>query len=117
MTDHKSLEPSLWELNTHLVLRSHIVGHGLTIADIAIWGSIKGNKVGIGAVKKGTMVNLARWFRFIEETSPWLTETYQALNASATEKKHAASKKGASYDIELKNVEKGVITRFPPEPS
>lgn len=105
------------ELDSHLVLRSHIVGHGLTIADVAVWGSIKGSKFGIGAVRKGALVNLARWFYFIEESNPWLIATYQALNASATEKKLMASKKGGSYDIALHNVEKGVVTRFPPEPS
>jgi glutamyl-tRNA synthetase len=32
-------------------------------------------------------------------------------------KKMAASKAGASYNMALQDVEKGVVTRFPPEPS
>ena len=105
------------ELDSHLILRSHIVGYSLTAADVAIWGSIRGSKFGIGAVRKGTFANLARWYHFIEESNPWLIATYQSLNASATEKRMVASKKGGSYDISLENVEKGVVTRFPPEPS
>lgn len=41
----------------------------------------------------------------------------ESLNASAKEKKAAKAKEGASYDIALQNTDKGVVTRFPPEPS
>ena len=69
------------------------------------------------AIKKGSMVNLTRWYKFIEETNPWIAAAGQTLNAAAHEKRAASSKKGASYDIALPDVEKGVVTRFPPEPS
>jgi len=71
----------------------------------------------VAAVKKGSFINLSRWFRFIEELCPWTSAAYEALSASARERKAAKSKEGASYDISLKNTEKGVVTRFPPEPS
>ena len=116
-SDYKSLEPYLLELDAHLILRSYVVGYALNLADVAIWGAIRGSRVGAAAVKKGNMVNLTRWFKFVEEASPWITATVQQMNASAHEKRAAASSKGGSYDIELKDTEKGVVTRFPPEPS
>ena len=115
--DHKSVEPPLLELNEHLILRSYIVGYTLNVADLAIWGAIRGNKIGYAAIKKGSMIHLSRWFRFIEETNPWIASTVQSVNAAAQEKKATKSKEGASYDIALLDTEKGVVTRFPPEPS
>ena len=116
-TDFKSVEKPLHELDAHLTLRSYVVGYNLTIADLAIWGAIRGNKVAVAAVRKGNIVNLSRWFKFIEETNPWITTAVQSANAQAAAKKATKSGEGASYDIALPDTEKGVITRFPPEPS
>jgi glutamyl-tRNA synthetase len=115
--DFKSVEGPLLELDTHLTLRSYIVGYSLTVADLAIWGAIRGNKVGTAAVKKGTMQHLTRWSKFVEETNPWIGAAVQSINAAAAERKSAKSKEGASYDISLKDTDRGVVTRFPPEPS
>ena len=116
-TDFKSVDEPLLELDAHLTLRSYIVGYTLTIADLSVWGAIRGNKVAYAAVKKGTMLNMSRWFRFIEETNPWIVTAVLSANAQAQAKKTAKSSEGASYDIALHNTEKGVVTRFPPEPS
>lgn len=105
------------ELDSHLTLRSHVVGYRLTVADLAIWGALRGNKVAYAAIKKGLMLNVSRWFMYIEETNAWITHAVHALNAHAQEKKSAMSKAGGSYDIALPDTEKGVVTRFPPEPS
>ncbi|MCJ1313174.1 hypothetical protein MMC25_006851 [Agyrium rufum] len=115
--DYKLIEGPMTELDSHLTLRSHIVGYSLSVADLAVFGAIRGSKVGYGAVKKGSMINLARWYRYIEESNPWIVSAIQAMNAAANEKKAAASKAGASYDIALLDTDKGVVTRFPPEPS
>lgn len=105
------------ELDSHLTLRSFIVGYSLTIADLSVWGTIRGNKIAYAAVKKGAMLNVSRWFKYIEETNSWIAEAVQALNAQAHERKSAKSKEGGSYDIALPDTDKGVVTRFPPEPS
>ena len=105
------------ELDAHLTLRSYLVGYTVTMADFSIWGAIRGNRVVYAAIKKGSMVNLCRWFRFVEETNPWVPAAVLSLNQAAHEKKAAKSKDGASYDIALPDTDKGVVTRFPPEPS
>lgn len=114
--DHKALEAPLQALDSYLILRSFLVGYSLSSADIAIWGALRGNRVAVTAVKKGTLINLTRWFRFLEELCPWITSAVDAVNAAAKAKRAAASKAGASYDIALKNTEKGVVTRFLPNP-
>ncbi len=105
------------ELDSHLTLRSYVVGYTLTAADIAVWGAIRGNKIAYAAVKKSNLVNVSRWFKFIDETNHWIATALQALNAEAQEMKTAKSKEGGSFDIALPDTEKGVVTRFPPEPS
>ncbi len=116
-TDFKSIERPLLELDHHLTLRSYIVGYTLTAADLAVWGAVRGNKVAYAAIKKGAMTNLTRWFKWIEETNDWIAPVVQSLNAHAQERKIAKSKEGANYDIALPDTDKGVVTRFPPEPS
>ena len=117
VADFKSAEAALLELDSHLTLRSYIIGYGLTPADLAIWGAIRGNKVALAAIRKGAMLSVSRWFHFIEETNPWIATAIQSANAQAQAKKTAKSSEGASYDIALPDTEKGVVTRFPPEPS
>ena len=87
------------------------------MADLSVWGAVRGNKVAFAAVRKGALPNVSRWFRFIEETNPWIAAAIQSANAQAQAKKATKSSEGASYDIALPDTEKGVVTRFPPEPS
>ena len=116
-TDFKIVEGPLLELDAHLTLRSYIFGYAPTIADLSVWGAIRGNKIAYAAVKKGSMFNLSRWFKFIDETNPWIATAVQSANAQAQAKKATKSSEGASYDIALPDTNKGVVTRFPPEPS
>ena len=116
-TDFKSVDGPLLELDAHLTLRSYVVGYTLTIADLSVWGAIRGNKVALASVRKGAMLNVNRWFKFIDETNPWIAAAVLSANAQAQAKKTTKSSEGASYDIALPDTEKGVVTRFPPEPS
>lgn len=113
----KTVETPLAELDAHLTLRSYILGYALTVADIVVWGALRGNRVAYGYVKKGHLVNVSRWCAFIEETNPWMGAAFDLLNVQQKEKKAAKSKEGASYDIALPDTDQGVVTRFPPEPS
>ncbi|RAH48477.1 glutamate--tRNA ligase GUS1 [Aspergillus brunneoviolaceus CBS 621.78] len=115
--DFKTLEPQLQRLNNHFLLRSFVAGYSLSTADLAIWGALRANRVAISPVRKGALVSLTRWFNFIDELCPWAATALESMNAVAKEKKTAKAKEGASYDINLLNTDKGVVTRFPPEPS
>ncbi|KAK8209139.1 glutamate--tRNA ligase [Zalaria obscura] len=109
----KQIEGSLAELDAHLTLRSYIVGYSATDADTTVWKTLRQNRVAHAYIKQNLMVNLSRWFRFIEETlNPQLDLPVRTKNDGK-----AKEDDGASYDIGLQDTEQGVVTRFPPEPS
>lgn len=114
--DIKALTSSVTELDAHLTLRTFIVGYGLTDADTTLWKTIKGNPKAASTIKQGHLRNATRWFTYLESTYPEL-----AASVLATRTKAAAAappvKKPDGFEIGLQNVEAGVITRFPPEPS
>ncbi|KAF2095968.1 glutamyl-tRNA synthetase [Rhizodiscina lignyota] len=117
--DRKALETPLQELDAHLTLRSYIVGYTQTDADIVVWTAIRENHIAQSFIKQGTYVNLTRWFKFIEDTNPSLALPQRGVKEAkgGKEKEKVDKSQDNSYDIGLQDVEKGVITRFPPEPS
>ncbi|KAF3481111.1 uncharacterized protein GIQ15_03870 [Arthroderma uncinatum] len=112
--DFKSIEQPLRELDSHLTLRSFVVGYSLTLADLVVWGTIRGNKVSMSTIKRQGG-NILRWFSLIELANPWINQVVLDLEAPARKKRAAGSAAGASYDIGLG--EGSIVTRFPPEPS
>ncbi|EZF70846.1 glutamate-tRNA ligase, partial [Trichophyton soudanense CBS 452.61] len=112
--DLKFIKKPLNELESHLTLRSFIVGYSLTLADIVVWGNIRGNKVSFSTIKKRGG-NILRWFSQIENENPWIHQIVLDLEAPFRKKRAAGSAAGASYEIGL-NTE-NIVTRFPPEPS
>ncbi|KAL9093657.1 MAG: hypothetical protein Q9159_000186 [Coniocarpon cinnabarinum] len=133
----KDIEPAIAELDAHLTLRSYIADYRLTTADLVVWGTLRNNRVALGSIKQGIRINLSRWFNFIDQSNPWISEAVNdATGRSATSnpKKDASASKSAplepskprdpnvvhddtNYDIGLQDTEAGVVTRFPPEPS
>lgn len=111
----KQIEGPLAELNDHLTLRSYIVGYSSTDADVTVWKALRGNRIAHSYIKQGLMVNLSRWFKFIEETEN--PQIDLPVRGGKGEGKAGAKDDVASYDIGLQDTEKGVVTRFPPEPS
>ena len=112
------IQGPMGELDAHLTLRSYIVGHGLTDADTTVWRTLRDNRVAHAYIKQGVLVNLTRWFRFIEETNPSFTLPQHPAKAAKSRDEEAPSKdEGGNYDIGLQDTSKGVVTRFPPEPS
>ena len=112
-----AIEGALRQLESHLILRSYIVGYDFTYADVAIWGTLRGNRAAYGFIRKDHLINVGRWFRFVEESWPWVTEVVDEFNVKIKERKAVKAREGASYEIALPETEKGVVTRFPPEPS
>jgi hypothetical protein len=120
--DRKALEQAFGELDSHLTLRSYIVGYSLTDADTAVWKTIRENHISHSFVKQGLLVNVSRWFKYIEETNPSLAPSLPVRAAKGPKgpaEEEKAKEEGGSFDIGLQEVQPGevVITRFPPEPS
>ena len=111
----KAIEGPLAELNAHLTLRSHIVGFETTEADTTVWKVLRENRVAYAYIKQGLMVNLTRWFKFIEAVSPKIYVVDRPAKAANTDNELKGS--DTNYDIGLQDTEHGVVTRFPPEPS
>lgn len=108
--DFRSIEPSLRDLDKHLTLRSHIEGYNLGDLEKTIWQSLRANKAAIGFIRRNGLPNLTRWFNFIEQSHPEIQEETKTADA-------ASKKPGANYNLALQDTEKGVVTRFLPEPS
>jgi glutamyl-tRNA synthetase len=115
--DFRAIEPHLQALDKHLTLRTFLDGYGLGEIDNKIWLTLRANRAAFSFIKRGTLVNLARWFIFIEERHPEIQVHVKQLESAAKAKVVAGSKAGASYNLNLQNAEKGIVTRFLPEPS
>lgn len=120
--DFKLLTPALEKLEAHLNFRSFIVGYAPSLADIAVWGSLRANAVVSSAIKSGSFINVSRWYKFFD-ANRFFGGAVEVFNKDLVEQRKA-SKVGqkkesrASFDIELIDAKEGqVVTRFPPEPS
>jgi len=115
--DFKSIDAHLRALDKHLTLRSYIDGYTLGDIDTKIWLALRSNRAALGFVRKGSLANLSRWFTFVEKNHPEIQEEIKSAEAAKAAKQAAAGKAGGSYNITLPDAEKGVVTRFLPEPS
>jgi glutamyl-tRNA synthetase len=111
-TDIKALANAFSELDAHLTLRTYLVGYALSDADVAVYKAIKANHRAASVLKQGHLRNATRWYTYIGETNPHLASAALPVRAKPTEKTTEES-----FDIGLQDTEKGVVTRFPPEPS
>lgn len=107
--DFRTIEPRLRDLDKHLTLRTYLDGYTLGELEKKIWQTLRGNKVAIGFIRRNGLPNLTRWFTFLEQMHPELQEE--------AGKGKVANKGGANYNVALQDTEKGVVTRFLPEPS
>ncbi|EPQ27997.1 uncharacterized protein PFL1_04324 [Pseudozyma flocculosa PF-1] len=103
-------------LDQHLALRTFLVGHSVTAADLAVWSGIRASSPVIGLVKQGLHAHLKRWFEHVDSL-PATSDALVAL-ADAKANKFKGKKTAAGFDLFLKDAKEGqVVTRFPPEPS
>jgi glutamyl-tRNA synthetase len=115
--DYKAIEQLFLELEKSLTLRTYLDGYDIGSPEKNVWTAIRTNKVANGIIRKGSFANVTRWFNYIEAIHPEIQEEIKAVENREKEKRVAASRAGGNYNIGLKDTEKGVVTRFPPEPS
>lgn len=115
--DFKSVEPQLLALDKHLILRTYLDGYQLGENDKAIWIALRSNHAITSYITRGILVNLKRWFTYVEATHPEIQDSIKAAQAEKKKKVAAASKAGGNYSLALQDADKGVVTRFLPEPS
>eukprot|EP01117_Protostelium_nocturnum_P001909 TRINITY_DN1249_c0_g1_i1.p1 TRINITY_DN1249_c0_g1~~TRINITY_DN1249_c0_g1_i1.p1 ORF type:complete len:732 (-),score=316.99 TRINITY_DN1249_c0_g1_i1:66-2261(-) len=100
-------------LENHFQLRSFLVDYRVTIADLYLWFSLKGNSNSESVLEasKKNNVNFGRWLDHLEQLGKLNTAT------SGTTANRAGSQ-GSFSKLELPNAKDGeMCTRFPPEPS
>ncbi|KAL2122239.1 hypothetical protein VTJ04DRAFT_2694 [Mycothermus thermophilus] len=115
--DFRKIEPHLQALDKHLILRTYLDGYSLGEVDTKVWLTLRNNRAAYSFIKRGSLVNLARWFQWIEDNHPEIQAEVKAKEAAAKAKVAAASKAGGNYALALQDADKGVVTRFLPEPS
>lgn len=114
------LDKTLSELDAHLTLRTYIAGFRLDVADLVIWATLRASHIALSIVKE-RYKNVLRWYRYVESSAPWASEAVAVVTTTSTaersKERAEASARGASYNIDLPQIQGPMVTRFPPEPS
>ncbi|KAL0969878.1 hypothetical protein UPYG_G00233690 [Umbra pygmaea] len=123
VSGQSSLAVTLGELDKSLALRTFLVGHSLTLADICVWAALKGSSEWLSFQKQaGVFPHISRWFSFLGSQAPFITVGNKYANSKAPPSKSNSEEKDKKQDVgkfvELPGAEMGkVVVRFPPEAS
>ncbi|XP_045887851.1 bifunctional glutamate/proline--tRNA ligase isoform X1 [Micropterus dolomieu] len=106
------LTAALGELDKALSLRTFLVGHALTLADLSVWAALKGDEEWPNHGK--SFSHVSRWFSFLSSQVP-----FTAVGDKYTSKTPPMGKSNdVGKFVELPGAEMGkVVVRFPPEAS
>ncbi|XP_068922106.1 bifunctional glutamate/proline--tRNA ligase isoform X1 [Petaurus breviceps papuanus] len=116
---------SISELNHCLSLRTYLVGNSLSLADLCVWATLKGNNKWQEQLKENVApLHVKRWFGFLEAQRAFqLVGTKWNIAAPKTKMsafvfKATEKKLDVGKFVELPGAEMGkVVVRFPPEAS
>uniref|UniRef100_A0A3B4Y8U5 Bifunctional glutamate/proline--tRNA ligase n=1 Tax=Seriola lalandi dorsalis TaxID=1841481 RepID=A0A3B4Y8U5_SERLL len=112
------LTEALGELDLALSLRTFLVGHALTLADLSVWAALKGHEEWPSQGKSFSHVN--RWFSFLSSQVPFTSvgNKYTSKKAPMNKSNSNEKKQDVGKFVELPGAEMGkVVVRFPPEAS
>ncbi|XP_048106277.1 bifunctional glutamate/proline--tRNA ligase [Alosa alosa] len=117
-----NLAPALAELDKALALRTFLVGHSLTLADLCVWAALKGSGEWQAILAKASSFpHTCRWYSFLSSQVPFASvgnkwATAKMAPSKSTEEKEKKADVGKF--VELPGAEMGkVVVRFPPEAS
>uniref|UniRef100_A0A8C8HV11 Bifunctional glutamate/proline--tRNA ligase n=1 Tax=Oncorhynchus tshawytscha TaxID=74940 RepID=A0A8C8HV11_ONCTS len=115
------LAAALGELDKALELRTFLVGHSLTLADICVWAALKGSSEWQSMqTQAGAFSHVARWFAFLGSQVPFTAVGHKYTNSKAPSR-NSNSEKEKQQDVgkfvELPGAEMGkaYIDDTPPE--
>ncbi|KAM9465725.1 bifunctional glutamate/proline--tRNA ligase [Clarias gariepinus] len=122
LSGQSDLAPALAELDAALSLRTFLVGHTLTLADLCVWAALKGSGEWQSVqAKPGTFPHVCRWFSFLSSQMPFSevgTKWASKLSANQPASGAKEKKQDVGKFVELPGAEMGkVVVRFPPEAS
>uniref|UniRef100_A0A3P8QMA9 WHEP-TRS domain-containing protein n=1 Tax=Astatotilapia calliptera TaxID=8154 RepID=A0A3P8QMA9_ASTCA len=106
LCNQPDLTVALAELDKALSLRTFLVGHALTLADLSVWAALKDH--GEWPKQGKSFSHVSRWFFFLSSQVPF----------TAVGNKYTRKKADVGKFVELPGAEMGkVVVRFPPEAS
>ncbi|XP_029951809.1 bifunctional glutamate/proline--tRNA ligase isoform X2 [Salarias fasciatus] len=109
---------ALAALDKALSLRTFLVGHGLTLADLTVWAALKGH--GLWPDPDRSLPHLDRWFSFLSSQVPFTAvgSKYLSKRAPPSRSSMDEKKQDVGKFVDLPGAEVGkVVVRFPPEAS
>ncbi|KAM9860801.1 bifunctional glutamate/proline--tRNA ligase [Aulostomus maculatus] len=111
---------ALGELNKALSLRTFLVGHALTLADLSVWAALQGHSEWPHQSKSFPHVD--RWFSFLSSQVPFTAIGSKYASKKTPTTKSSSEEKDKKQDVgkfvDLPGAEMGkVVVRFPPEAS
>ncbi|KAM9366563.1 bifunctional glutamate/proline--tRNA ligase isoform 2-T2 [Symphorus nematophorus] len=112
------LTVALGELDKALSLRTFLVGHAVTLADLSVWAALKGHAEWPSQGKSFSHVN--RWFSFLSSQVPFTSvgNKYARKNIPMSKSNSDEKKQDLGKFVDLPGAEMGkVVVRFPPEAS
>ncbi|KAM6981295.1 bifunctional glutamate/proline--tRNA ligase [Aplochiton taeniatus] len=119
VSGQSGLVAALGELDKALSLRTFLVGHSLTLADLCVWAALKGNGEWQG--QAGPFSHVSRWFSFLGSQVPFSSVGNKWASSVGPQRKSSVSKEkqqDVGKFVELPGAEMGkVVVRFPPEAS
>ncbi|XP_072237126.1 bifunctional glutamate/proline--tRNA ligase isoform X2 [Leuresthes tenuis] len=118
LCDQPCLTGALGELDKALSLRTFLVGHALTLADLSVWAALKGHSEWPSQGK--SFPHVSRWFYFLSSQVPFsaVGNKYTSKKAPMNKSNSDEKKQDVGKFVELPGAEVGkVVVRFPPEAS
>ncbi|XP_017281365.1 bifunctional glutamate/proline--tRNA ligase isoform X2 [Kryptolebias marmoratus] len=118
LCDQPDLTGALGDLDRALSLRTFLVGHGVTLADLSVWASLK--SLGNWPTQDKSFPHVSRWFFFLNSQVPFsaVGNKYTSKKAPVNKSSSNEKKQDVGKFVELPGAEMGkVVVRFPPEAS
>jgi glutamyl-tRNA synthetase len=78
-TDSASIKEALQQVNENLAFNMHPVKYTFTIADICLWGAIKGNPLVATEMTSGKYSEIDRWHKEFMEPTSITTKVYKFI--------------------------------------